>query len=278
MNSPPPRNFQWSSVAGAWGMDIFWNYTMGKEINHCRIPVYFAVCNFTKFWIPPPLFFKPKTMMWIFPSPEEENPIHLLIFPRIFPWLAWGRTPRESRWHVHYGRWLLFQIKPQGVFCKVRFLTHLLLGPLHVSPVNLAGPATGTNFTLGWYEKFRLSFCGEIRLKILWMSSGVKFEKQSKCGETQSYNFHAYHSFGNIYSCITAVIKMGCLWCRKYSKQSKTRPSRHALPCFHPGNWAEVFIQQNFPARFLRSWLENLRSQEPSQPILSYEHIKRVWR
>ena len=35
---------------------------------------------------------------------------------------------------------------------------------------------------------------------------GVKFEKQSKHGERQSYNFRAYHSFGNSYhSCITTV-------------------------------------------------------------------------
>ena len=36
-------------------------------------------------------------------------------------------------------------------------------------------------------------------------SSGAKFEKWSKYGETQSYHFCAYHSFGNSYSCITAV-------------------------------------------------------------------------
>ena len=35
---------------------------------------------------------------------------------------------------------------------------------------------------------------------------------------------------------------------------------------FHPGNWAEVFTWQTFPACLPRSWLENLRSQEPSSP------------
>ena len=36
-------------------------------------------------------------------------------------------------------------------------------------------------------------------------SSGAKFEKLSKYDETQSCNFCAFHSFGNSYSCITAV-------------------------------------------------------------------------
>ena len=73
----------------------------------------------------PPIFFEPKTMMWIFPSPGEDNPIHLIIFLHIFPWLARGCTPGGSRWHVHYGRWPFSRIKPQVVFYKVRFLTHL---------------------------------------------------------------------------------------------------------------------------------------------------------
>ena len=34
----------------------------------------------------------------------------------------------------------------------------------------------------------------------------------------------------------------------------------------HPGNRAEVFIWQKFPARLQRSWLE--------KPALSYEHIE----
>ena len=36
-------------------------------------------------------------------------------------------------------------------------------------------------------------------------SSGAKFEKLSKYDETQSCNFCAFHSFGNSYSCVTAV-------------------------------------------------------------------------
>ena len=174
---------------------------MGKEINHCGIPVNFADCDFTKFWVPPPFSLNLKQWHEFSPSQGiEDNPIHLVFFLYKFPWLARGPTPGGSRWHVHCGRWLLSWFKPHGVFCKVRFLAHLLLGRLHMSPVNLAGLATGNNnFTLGSYEKFQPSFWDEIRLKILRISCGAKFEKQSKHGETQSYNFCAYHSFGNFY-------------------------------------------------------------------------------
>ena len=71
-----------------------------------------------------------------------------------------------------------------------------------MSPVDWAGSLTGTNFTLGSYEKFQPGFRDEKWPKT---SCGAKFEKQSKHGETQNYNFHAYYSFGNCYSCIIAV-------------------------------------------------------------------------
>ena len=60
------------------------------------------------------------------------------------------------------------------------------LGPLHVGR---AGSLTRTNFTLGSYEKFQPGFRDDKRPKT---SCGAKFEKQSKHGETQNYNFHAY--------------------------------------------------------------------------------------
>ena len=71
-----------------------------------------------------------------------------------------------------------------------------------MSTVDWAGLLTGTIFTLGSYEKFQPGFRDEKSPKT---SCGVKFEKQSKQSETQNYNFHAYYSFGNSYSCITAV-------------------------------------------------------------------------
>ena len=59
------------------------------------------------------------------------------------------------------------------------------LGPLHMSAVEWAGPVTRTNFALGSYEKFQPGFQDEKRPKILGMSCGAKFKKQSKRDKTQ---------------------------------------------------------------------------------------------
>ena len=53
------------------------------------------------------------------------------------------------------------------------------------------------NFALGSYEKFQPGFRDEKRSKILKTSSGAKFGKQSKRGETENFNFRAYLSIGN---------------------------------------------------------------------------------
>ena len=50
-----------------------------------------------------------------------------------------------------------------------------------------AGSATGMNLALGLYEKFQPDFQEDKRSKILGTSSGAKFEKQSKHGETQKF-------------------------------------------------------------------------------------------
>ena len=64
------------------------------------------------------------------------------------------------------------------------------LGPLHMSPVDRAGPLTGKNFALGSYEKLQPGFRDEKRPKILGTSFCAKLEKQNKHGETQlSYYF-----------------------------------------------------------------------------------------
>ena len=71
-----------------------------------------------------------------------------------------------------------------------------------MSPVDRAGPLTGTSFALGSYEKIQPGSRDEKRPKIL----GAKLGKQNKDGETQpSYYFRAYHCFGNPFSRITAV-------------------------------------------------------------------------
>ena len=123
-----------------------------------------------------------------------------------------------------------------------------------MSPVDRAGSLTGTNFILGSYEKFQPGFRDEKRPKT---SCGAKFEKQSKHSETQNYNFHAYYSFSNSYSCITAVewdaydvenTADNARRCRIHSKNSSR---------FHPGNRAEVFIWQNFQPAYRDSGWKN---------------------
>ena len=54
-----------------------------------------------------------------------------------------------------------------------------------MSPVDRAGPLTGTNFALGSYQKIEPGFRDEKRPKILGTSFGAKLEKQNKDGETQ---------------------------------------------------------------------------------------------
>ena len=46
-------------------------------------------------------------------------------------------------------------------------------------------PVTRTNFALGSEEKFQPGFCDKKRPKILPTSSGTKWEKEIKDGETQ---------------------------------------------------------------------------------------------
>ena len=78
-----------------------------------------------------------------------------------------------------------------------------------MSPVDRAGSLTGTNFTLGSYEKFQPGFRDEKRPKT---SCGAKFEKQSKHGETQNYNFHAYYSFATLIAVSLQLNWMLMMW------------------------------------------------------------------
>ena len=56
-----------------------------------------------------------------------------------------------------------------------------------MSPVDWAGSVTGMNFALGSYKKFQPGFRDDKRWKILGMSSGAKFGKQSKHSEAQKF-------------------------------------------------------------------------------------------
>ena len=128
-----------------------------------------------------------------------------------------------------------------------------------MSPVDRAGSLTGTNFTLGSYEKYQPGFRDEKRPKT---SCGTKFEKQSKHGETQNYNFHAYYSFGNSYSCITAVE-----W-DAYDVENATGNARRCRihPVFTPVTGAEVFIWQNFTE--IPVGKTEISGTEPARPLI----------
>ena len=110
-----------------------------------------------------------------------------------------------------------------------------------MSPVDLAGPVTGANFPLGPYEKFQPSFRDEKRPKT---SCVAKFEKESKHGETRSYNFHAYYSFGNSYSCITFIKWDAYDVENTVGKARRCRIHVKNSSCVHPGNRAEVFFME----------------------------------
>ena len=108
-----------------------------------------------------------------------------------------------------------------------------------MSPVDLAGPVTGSKFTLGSYEKFQPGFRDEKRSKT---SCVAKFEKQSKRGETQSYNFRAHYSFGNSYSRITFV-----KW-DAYDVENTADKARQCRihPAFIPVTGLKCFFMEKF--------------------------------
>ena len=68
------------------------------------------------------------------------------------------------------------------------------------------------------------------------MSSGAKFKKKSKRGETQSYSFCFYHRFGNFYSCVLLQL----LKWDAYDEENTTGKARRC----HPGMLCPTFIPE----------------------------------
>ena len=154
-----------------------------------------------------------------------------------------------------------------------------------MSPVDRAGPLTGTSFALGSYEKIQPGFRDEKRPKILGTSFGAKLEKQNKDGETQqSYYFRAYHALVTLLAVSQQLNGLPMIWKIPQEKQT----TLVGLPCcgneiircviklrcfvidhlthallrrIHPGNRDGVFIWQKFLARLPRSRLEKPRSR-----------------
>ena len=87
-------------------------------------------------------------------------------------------------------------------------------------------PVTGMNFSLGSNEKFQPGFRDEKRPKIPGTSSGAKFEKQGKHGETQKF--------------YVSLQVDGMLMMLKIQQAMQDDAMRAAR--IHPGNRAEVFI------------------------------------
>ena len=112
-----------------------------------------------------------------------------------------------------------------------------------MSPVDMqAGTVTGTNFALGSYEKCQPGFRDEETPKILRMRSGAKFEKRSKHGKTQSYNFRAYHNFATPIAVSLLLNGMLMMWKIQQAKQDDVIRATLLPCCFLRGYQGEVFI------------------------------------
>ena len=103
-----------------------------------------------------------------------------------------------------------------------------------MSPARLPGPISP------WVHMRNFRSVYEMRMSKT--SCGAKFEKQSKHGETQSYNFRAYYRFGNSESCIT-VIKWDA-----YDEENTASKQDNAefIRRTHPGNRDELFKWPHF--------------------------------
>ena len=142
------------------------------------------------------------------------------------------------------------------------------LGPLHMSPVNQDGPVTGMNFALGSYEKFQPGLRDENRSKILGTSSGAKFGKQRKHGETQKIL-----TFGPILPSVTLkavslqLNGMLMMWKIQEAMQDEAIWTARIHLAVHPGNRNEVFIWQNFhPAYRDVGWKNQDLGNRTSRP------------
>ena len=146
----------------------------------------------------------------------------------------------------------LFQVyfKDLKLIVVLRSLPNLeQTGPLHMSPVDMAGPLAVTNVTdlLGSYENFQPGFRDDKRPKT---SCDAKFEKKSKHGETQSYKFRPIITLATLVAVSLMSNGMLMMWKIQKAKQDDAEFIRK----LHPGNRAEVFIWQNFqPTLITRS-------------------------
>ena len=129
-----------------------------------------------------------------------------------------------------------------------------------MSPVDRAGPLSGTNFALGSYEKIQLSgFRDDKRTKFLGKSFGAKLEKQTKMAKrNRVITVAPIMALATLLAVSLQLNRLLMMW--KFISQSKTISFGPPccvikLPCYvidhlthallrriHPGNRDEVFI------------------------------------
>ena len=120
-----------------------------------------------------------------------------------------------------------------------------------------------------WFLRRNFSPVSEMRKGQRSLKRALARNSRSKANvaKHKSYNFRTYHSFGNSYSCITAV---------KWDAYDVYNTAGNARRCYQgrqkSSRFVHVFIWQKCPALFPISRLEKPSSQEPSKPTLSYEH------
>ena len=127
-----------------------------------------------------------------------------------------------------------------------------------MSPVDRAGPLSGTNFALGSYEKIQLSgFRDDKRTKFLGKSFGAKLEKQTKIAKRNRV-IAPIMALATLLAVSLQSNRLLMMW--KFISQSKMISFGPPccvikLPCYvidhlthallrriHPGNRDEVFI------------------------------------
>ena len=115
---------------------------------------------------------------------------------------------------------------------------------------------TGMNFALDSYEKFQPGFRDEKRPKILGTSSGAKFEKQSRHGETKNLTFVPTIASATLKAVSLQLNGMFTISKIQQAMQDDAIQTTRIHPAFIlVTGMNEVFIWQNFePAYRVLGW------------------------
>ena len=135
----------------------------------------------------------------------------------------------------------MLQHKQRNVRCYLKSL-----GWLALTYACSRCPVTASSYEPGYRDQFVLGFIWEISARFprwaegqwSWGRVPAQRDKKSRHAKHKNYNFRAYHSFCNSWSCITAVN------CDAYDAENTAGNTRRChlgqnSSCFHPGNSAE---------------------------------------